>query len=94
MLKLFFGGKLNPEVTMQRIKAFSRQHEQDLEMLELFGENLKQVMDKDPDHLNYYMTVRFGQYVYKAYLNWAQEALSILGAKKKESEDTSHEQNN
>ena len=43
----------------------------------LFEENLKQVMEKDPDHKNYYITVRFGQYVYKAYVDWAQ--LLLLG---------------
>jgi DNA-binding PadR family transcriptional regulator len=91
LLKLFFGGKLDPEVTIHRIEAFARQHEQDLRMLDLFGENLKQVMDKDSDHLYYYMTVRFGQCVYKAYLDWAKEALAILGAKQKESEDESNE---
>ncbi len=93
LLKLFFGGKLDPAVSMQRIEAFTRQHEQDLKMLDLFGENLKQVMDKDPDHLYYYMTVRFGQYVYKAYLDWAQEALEMLGANQEESEEKSREQN-
>ncbi len=93
LLKLFFGGKLDPAVSMQRIETFARQHEQGLKMLDLFGENLKQVMEKDPDHLYYYMTVRFGQYVYKAYLDWAQEALKMLSAKQEESEEKSHEQN-
>lgn len=93
LLKLFFGGKLNPAVSMQRIEAFQKQHEQDLKMLDLYGENLKQVMDKDPDHLNYYMIVRFGQYVYKAYLDWAKEALALLGAKQEESEGKPNEQN-
>ena len=94
LLKLFFGGKLAPEVSMKRIEAFQKQHEQDLKMLDMFGENLKQVMDSDPDHLNYYMTVRFGQYVYKAYLDWAKEALEMLGARQKEADGKNNEQNN
>jgi DNA-binding PadR family transcriptional regulator len=93
LLKLFFGGKLDPAVSIQRIEAFRLQHEQDLKMLNLFEENLKQVMDKDPDHINYYMTVRFGQFVYKAYLDWAQETLHMLGDKQEKSEDESNEQN-
>lgn len=93
LLKLFFGGKLNPAVSMQRIEAFQTQHEQDLKILDMYGENLKQVMGRDPDHLNYYMTVRFGQYVYKAYLDWAKEALAILGARQKGSEGKPNEQN-
>lgn len=92
LLKLFFGGKLNPAANLQRIKSFRMRHEQHLKMLNLFEENLKQVMDQDPDHKNYYITVRFGQYVYKAYLDWAQEALEMLGTKQKELEDESHEQ--
>ena len=94
LLKLFFGGKLNPETSMQRIEAFRKRYEQDLNLLNLFEGNLKQVMDQDPDHKNYYVTVRFGQYVYKAYLDWAQEALGMLNAtQNEESEDESHEQN-
>ena len=93
LLKLFFGGKLDPADNMQRIEIFRRRYEQDLNMLNLFAENLKHVMDQDPDHLNYYITVRFGQYVYKAYLDWAQEAIGMLGAKQEKSEDESREQN-
>ncbi len=93
LLKLFFGGKLDPVSNMQRIEIFRRRFEQDLKMLNLFEEDLKRVMEKDPDHLNYYITVRFGQYVYKAYLDWAQEALHMLGTKQEESEDESREQN-
>ena len=78
LLKLFFGSGLPKEVNLERIEGFRQRHEKDLQMLHLFAESLKQVMDSDPDHLNYYITVRFGQYVYQAYLDWAQEALKLL----------------
>ncbi len=81
LIKLFFGGKLDPAANVQRIEAFRKRYEQHQKMLEVFGENLRQVMDEDEDHKNYYMTMRFGQYVYKAYLDWAQEALNMLGGK-------------
>lgn len=78
LLKLFFGGRLPKEANRERIEAFRQRHEKDLQTLGLYAENLKQVLDREPDHLNYYVTVRFGQYVYKAYLDWAQEALELL----------------
>jgi DNA-binding PadR family transcriptional regulator len=81
LLKLFFGGKLGSEINRQRIEEFRKRHEQNAMMLNEFEENLKSVLNKDPDHLNYYITLKFGQYIYKAYLDWAEEALELLDGK-------------
>lgn len=84
LLKMFFAGKLDPAVSIQRVKAFQKRYEPLAKMMELFAENLKPVMDEDPDHKNFYLTVRFGQHVYNAYLDWAKEALMMLGPGKQE----------
>ena len=78
LLKLFFGGSLESAVSRQRIEAFQQRYQQALSMLDLFEENLRQVMALSPDHKNYYIAVRFGQHVYTAYLDWAQEALKLF----------------
>ena len=80
LLKMFFAGKLDPQVSIQRIEAFQKRYEPHAKLMEMYSDNLKSVMDENPDHKNFYLTVRFGQHVYNAYLNWAKEALLMLGA--------------
>ena len=41
-------------------------------------------MGDSPDHLYYYLTVLFGEKVYSAYLEWADEATDLLKANDKE----------
>ena len=46
--------------------------------MEAFKSNLGRVLGDSPDHLYYYLTVLFGEQIYKAYLAWADEALQLL----------------
>jgi hypothetical protein len=39
---------------------------------------LQTLIPENKDHLYYYLTVLFGEKIYKAYLDWAKEALEIL----------------
>lgn len=78
LLKLFFGSKLPLEENVRRILAFRERHQDNLSMIQIFKGNLEQVLGKDPDHLYYYLTVMFGEQIYKAYMAWADEAVKLL----------------
>lgn len=78
LLKLFFGGISGPEVNTERIENFQNQYAQMLGQLQFYKTNLESVLKDHPDHLYYYLTVLFGEYIYKAYLAWALEALRLL----------------
>lgn len=82
LLKLFFGGAQSLENNINNIAEFKDRNEGTLELLQSFKSNLEQVLDGDNDHIYYYLTVLFGEKVYKAYLEWADEAILILKDKK------------
>ncbi len=79
LVKLFFGAGLPAQYNRQRIAAFRQRYEQQHTMMTQFKEELAQITEQSPDHLNYYITVLFGEYVYDAYIKWADEALRLLG---------------
>lgn len=78
LLKLFFGAGLPVQTSIARIHAFEKRHRQNLDLLESMKENLENVLDESNDHLYFYLTVLFGEQVYTAYLNWAEQALALL----------------
>lgn len=78
LLKLFFGNLSDPTNTIQRIAAFQKQHEENLQLMQSFKVNLESVFQENTDHLYYYLTVLFGEHIYKAYLAWADEALAFI----------------
>lgn len=78
LLKLFFGSLVAPDENIRRIDLFKERHEQNLKIIQNFAHNLEQVLQEDEDHLYYYLTVLFGEQVYKAYLHWAEQATELL----------------
>ena len=78
LLKLFFGSLSEPGQNIARITAFRERQTQSLALIEAFKSNLGRVLGDSPDHLYYYLTVLFGEQIYKAYLTWADEALKLL----------------
>lgn len=78
LLKLFFGSLVPVEESTKRIDAFKARHTENLKMIEMFKGNLQRVMGEDQDHLFFYITVLFGERIYNAYLEWADEALKLL----------------
>ena len=86
LLKLFFGSTVSVQENRNRIETFMDRHIQNLDRMKLYTDNLKQVMNEGEDHLYYYLTVLFGEEVYKAYVNWSQKALEILEEKEKQKE--------
>ena len=78
LLKLFFGNLSSPINTIKRIEAFQKQHKEDLQLIRSYKANLKSVFQENQHHLYYYLTVLFGEHIYKAYLEWADEALAFI----------------
>lgn len=78
LLKLFFGNLVPMEDSTKRIDAFRVRHVENLKVIEMFKANLERVLGEEQDHLFYYITVLFGERIYKAYLEWADEALKLL----------------
>lgn len=78
LLKLFFGSMLPIQDNINKIMEFRTRNEEKLKMMELFSENLKQVLQDNRDHYYYYLTVLFGKHTYKANIDWADKAVKIL----------------
>ncbi len=78
LLKLFFSSRISAEENISRINAFREQHQRNLEMITFFEKNLENVMAENTDHLYYYLTVLFGEQVYKAYISWAEQAVNLI----------------
>lgn len=78
LLKLFFGSLVGPEANAATIEDFRTRYTGAAERLKGFADDLRRVLDESPDHLYYLLTVMFGEKVYQAYLDWAEEALALL----------------
>ncbi|MCL4516895.1 MAG: PadR family transcriptional regulator [Firmicutes bacterium] len=78
LLKLFFGGLVGREANIAAIEAFRARYSGAADLLAAYGEELRLALGDSPDHLYYLLTVIFGEKVYKAYLEWAEEALKLL----------------
>ena len=77
LLKLFFGGETDKEVTIRNIDVFEKQVREDLALLKGYESVLKEDLKKE-DHLYYYLTVTFGIESYEAYLKWCNKARKLL----------------
>ncbi|MGN7761471.1 PadR family transcriptional regulator [Paenibacillus sp. 22594] len=87
LLKLFFGSLVPDESNLARIEDFKERHTQSLQQIQMFKGNLERVLHTEKDHLYFYLTVLFGEHVYKAYLDWAEEAKELLAGKPEEELD-------
>ena len=77
LLKVFFGGFADREITIDNIRSFEEEIRSDLSLLKTYRKNLKDLTG-DEDHLHFYLTVLFGINTYEAYLKWCKEAVKIL----------------
>jgi DNA-binding PadR family transcriptional regulator len=84
LLKLFFGSTLKAEENINLISEFKGRSQDTLNILNLYRSNLEKVLKDDKDHLYYYLTVLFGQKIYKAYMEWSEEATKLLQGLKAE----------
>ncbi len=77
LLKLFFGGTENKQVSIHNIEVFEKKVQDDLDMLTDYCGTLENHLDNE-DHMYYYLTASFGIETYKAYLTWCSKAKKII----------------
>lgn len=78
LLRLFFGKQLPLEENIKRIDEFKSRNQASYETMLQFKKELSGILSQSEDHLYIYLTVLFGEKVYKAYLDWVEEATGIL----------------
>lgn len=83
LLKVFFGGDIGPNVTLEHINDFKSKINKELPYLKGMIDNLLKVQEEDV-HKYYLLTAMFGERVFEAYLNWCSDAEKILGDGKNE----------
>lgn len=80
LLKLFFGGIEDKEVSIKNIEYFESEITGELQLLKIYQENLSKVLNEN-DHIYYYLTVSFGVETYEGYLRWCEKAKKMLKKK-------------
>jgi DNA-binding PadR family transcriptional regulator len=78
LLKIFFGSRISVEENVRNIGEFRLRNAEKLLTLDHFEKNLRTVLGENVDHIYYYLTVRFGQQVMRAHVEWADEAIAFL----------------
>lgn len=78
LLKLFFGSMLEVQKNIESIHTFKEKYSKELSVLKNYKTQLKKVQKENPDHLYFLLTVLFGEKIYKAYIEWADEAMKLL----------------
>lgn len=78
LLKLFFGGSLSDQEIIKQIMEFKARQEERLKEVAAYERELKSLLNISRDHVFYYLTALCGKNVYQAYIDWCNEALSIL----------------
>ena len=87
LLKVFFGSMQKPQKNIENIEKFKNKYEGQIAILEGYEDNLQKNINSSPDHLYYLLTVLFGKKVFKAYTEWAEEAIELINKFKKNLED-------
>ena len=81
LLKVFFGGATDNEMSIATIEEFEKEITRDLAVLKVYKNNLSHVLAQR-DHLFFYLTVSFGVETYEGYLRWCKEAKTLLTERK------------
>ena len=77
LLKLFFGEEAGPDISLEHIRNFESRVRAELPFLQQATRKLQGIQDEKA-HRYYLLTAMFGERVYKAYLEWCEEAKRIL----------------
>lgn len=83
LLKLFFGSEIKADKNIENVKDFKQRYIGQIDILKRFEMELKSCLEESEDHLYYLLTVLFGEKLYKAYVEWADEAVELLENSKK-----------
>jgi hypothetical protein len=77
-LKLFFGQQVSLADNIRQVEHFRKLQSQKLKEIKATEEVLKADHKDNPNLTYWLMTVRYGQYVNRAYLRWSDETLAVL----------------
>lgn len=81
LLKRYFGGLVDPSIMINHIKDFHIQHQQELQILNMFKHELESIDDPYDNHSNVLSVIDLGIKTNNAYCEWAVETISNLEAK-------------
>ena len=84
LLKLFFGQKISLADNIRQVEHFRKLQSQKLKEIKATEEVLKGDHKDNPNLTYWLMTVRYGQYVNRAYLRWSDETLAVLRGMKQD----------
>lgn len=87
LLKLFFAGEGSPSQALAHIAAFQARTEEGLPYLTRSVESLRAIQD-NPAHMYYMLTAMFGEKIYNAYLEWCEEATSMIQEYEKKTQNS------
>jgi DNA-binding PadR family transcriptional regulator len=78
LLKVFFGGEVGSDVTLEHIQNFESKIKRELPYLQGAVHELAEIQDDDEAHKYFLLTAMFGKSVYEAYLEWCEYARKVL----------------
>lgn len=78
LVKLFFGDKIPILHNIKNIQEFREKKQKELEILENFVQELSTKEKRNSKMVFPYLTILMGQHVFKASIDWANEAEEIL----------------
>ncbi|MBW2118087.1 MAG: PadR family transcriptional regulator [Deltaproteobacteria bacterium] len=78
LLKLFFGHQVSLEDNIRQVEHFRELQSEKLKEIIASEEMLKTDYKDNPNLTYWLMTLRYGQYINRAYLRWCDETLAIL----------------
>jgi DNA-binding PadR family transcriptional regulator len=78
LLKVFFGGEIGPDITLEHIHYFEARIKGELPYLEGAVHMLTKLQEESEEHKYFLLTAMFGKRVYEAYLKWCEDAANML----------------
>jgi PadR family transcriptional regulator AphA len=78
LLKMYFSHLTDNVVMLDHVLKFQEAHKQDLQILNLFENELKKIVDDDENHPRVLRVIDFGRKVNEAYLDWCRETILFL----------------
>lgn len=77
LLKLFFGGEVGADISLEHIRDFESRVKAELPFLQKATRELQGIQDEKA-HRYYLLTAMFGERVYETYLQWCKDARKVL----------------
>jgi DNA-binding PadR family transcriptional regulator len=79
LLKVFFGGEIGSNITLDHVYNFEAKIKSELQFLQGTVHELTKIQDDEEAHKYFLLTAMFGKRIFEAYLEWCEEARKILG---------------